>query len=129
VCKENQKIKVILCKPNETAKAIEIENSLSSLQEIVGGIIQVIYPFSDEVGIVANDEGKLLGLPLNRGLKYDNGNLYDILCGDFLVVGLGEEDFCSLSPELMEKYLYIFKYPEMFMRVNGKVICIKGELQ
>jgi len=125
MCKENQKINVILCKPEKEAKAVEIENTLTALQEVVGGLIQVIYPFSEEVGIVCCDEGKLLGMPLNRGLKDENGNLYDIICGDFLIVGLGEDDFCSLSPELMEKYLDFFKYPEIFIRSNGKIVCIE----
>ena len=43
-----------------------------------------------------NEEGKMNGSELNRALRdSDKGNLYDIIAGDFLVVGLGEEDFCS----------------------------------
>ena len=30
--------------------------------------------------------------------------MYDVIAGTFLVVGLGEEDFVSLSPELAQKY-------------------------
>lgn len=39
------------------------------MQEIVGGTIQVLYPFAEPVALVCNDEGKLLGLPLNRALR------------------------------------------------------------
>ena len=48
---------------------------------------------------ICNDDGKLMGLPLNRALRDENGEMYDAVAGDFLVVGLGEEDFASLTPE------------------------------
>ena len=42
-----------------------------------------------------NDEGKLIGLDLNRSLRDEHGEIYDIVAGTFLVVGLGPE---SLRP-------------------------------
>jgi len=33
-----------------------------------------------EVALICNDEGKLQGLPLNRGLRDERGELYDIIC-------------------------------------------------
>ena len=51
------------------------------------------------MGLVCNDEGKLIGLELNRGLQDEDGNLYDIMAGTFLVVGLSEESFASLPPD------------------------------
>ena len=38
--------------------------------------------------------------------------MYDVIAGTFLVVGLGEEDFVSLSPELAQKYEEEFHQPE-----------------
>jgi len=74
---------------------------------------------------VCNEEGKLLGLPLNRALFDDDGHIYDIVSGNFLIVGLGEEDFTDLSPDLMEKYGEQFKYPEKFARIAGEIIAVK----
>lgn len=74
---------------------------------------------------VCNDEGKLMGLPLNRALFDDDGHIYDIVSGNFLIVGLGEEDFTDLSPDLMEKYGEQFKYPEKFARIAGEIIAVK----
>ena len=71
-----------------------------------------------------NDEGKLIGLDLNRGLRDENGEIYDIVAGTFLVVGLGEEDFASLSPELIQKYTEQFKTPERFMQINGNIVVL-----
>ena len=93
----------------------------------MGGDIAASYPFSDPVGLVCNDEGKLIGLELNRGLRDEDGNLYDIMAGTFLVVGLGEEDFTSLPPELAQKYMEHFKQPEQFINLNGQIIALPVE--
>ena len=61
---------------------------------------------------VYNDDGKLIGLPLNRALRDENGEMYDAVAGDFLVVGLGEEDFAFLTPEMAQKYEQLFHQPE-----------------
>lgn len=58
---------------------------------------------------VCNDEGKLLGLTPNRLLKDAKGEPYDMVCGTFFLVGLGEEDFQSLSPELTAKYNALYR--------------------
>ena len=52
---------------------------------------------------------------------------YDVIAGTFLVVGLGEEDFTSLTPEHMKQFNEKFDTPEMFMRVNGKLIVLPME--
>lgn len=90
--------------PGQYPKQVEIDPDLKSLQQAVGGNIGASYPFSDPVAIVYNDEGKLMGLPLNRALRDESGEAYDVVAGTFLVVGLGEEDFASLTPELAQKY-------------------------
>lgn len=94
------------------------------MQKFVGGTIQAVYPFSDPVAIVANDDGKLMGLEYNRALRDDDGEIYDILCGPFFVCGLGEEDFTSLPEELMEKYFRRFEHPELFLRLSGSMLVI-----
>ncbi len=73
------------------------------MQQAVGGNIGASYPFSDPVAIVYNDEGKLMGLPLNRA-PWDESGENDVVAGTFLVVGLGEEDFASDLPVLAQKY-------------------------
>lgn len=69
--------------------------------------------------------GKLMGLPLNRALRDESGEAYDVVARNpFLVVGLGEEDFASLSPELTQKYEELFHQPETFMRLGRQMLVL-----
>ena len=49
---------------------------------------------------------------------------YDVVAGTFLVVGLGEEDFVSLSPELAQKYEEEFHQPEAFLPLGRRLMVI-----
>lgn len=76
---------ILLVEPGQKPHAQEIENTLEQMQALVGGLIQILYPFDDpEVALVCNDEGKLLGLPLNRVLRQSTGKIYDVVAGTFL---------------------------------------------
>ena len=67
---------------------IRDSSGLESLQHEVGGCIEAIYPYEDPVALICNEEGKLEGLPLNRALRDEDGDIYDVVAGTFLVVGL-----------------------------------------
>ena len=121
------KMPVLVVEPMKEPYVKEIDPGLHSLQAEVGGDIGAAYPFRDPVALVCNDEGKLIGLDLNRGLRDENGELYDIMAGTFLVVGLGEEDFASLSPELAQKYMEHFRQPEQFISLGGQIIALPVE--
>ena len=93
-------MKVLIVEPGQYPREADIEPTLEAKQKIVGGLIDVAYPFPDDnVCVVLNDEGKLMGLPLNRAL----GD-YDVIAGTFFVCGYNEENFVGLTPEqLLEK--------------------------
>ena len=71
---------------------------------------------------ICNEDGKLDGLPLNRALRDADGDIYDIVAGSFFIVGLGESDFTDLPHGLAERFAEQFRQPEMFMRVDGKIV-------
>ena len=74
------------------------------------------------MALIANESGKLDGLPLNRALRNADGDIYDIVAGSFFIVGLGESDFIDLPHELAERFAEQFRQPEMFMRVDDKIV-------
>ena len=116
---------VVACYPGKTAQVIEIDGSLESMQQIVGGYIEAIYPFVDPVAIICNEEGKLNRLPLNRALYTEDGEMFDIVAGPMFVCGLGEEEFASLQGKLLEKYLEKYKQPETFIKIGSDILAMK----
>ncbi len=95
---------VLVVEPMKRPHVQEIDGSLASMQKLVGGTIQAVYPFDDPVALICNDEGKLMNLPCNRFLYDEQRNPYDVICGTFFVVGVGEENFKSLTDRQIRKY-------------------------
>lgn len=62
------RITVLLVEPNKYPKIIEIDDTLEAMQGVVGGDIEEYMPFGDEVAIICNEEGKMLGETLNRAI-------------------------------------------------------------
>lgn len=124
------KLSVLLVEPGKCPKVIEIEDTLEAMQNIVGGDIEVYEPFDDEIAIVCNEEGKVKGLPLNRAIYSDRGELVDIIAGTFFVcyAPVDSEGFLNLPKELAEKYEEYFKEPESFNTEAGGVMVIRDTL-
>ena len=120
-------IEVLMVEPGQYPRVDRIGADLHSLQKAVGGDIQAVYPFSDPVALLCNDDGKVIGLPLNRALRDEKGEIYDIIAGKFFICGLGEEDFTSLPKELQKKYEDKFCQPEAFLKMGSKIMAIPTE--
>ena len=84
---------VLMVEPGKAPYEAQIGDDLQSMQALVGGYIQAVYPFEQPVALVCRESGKLDGLPLNRALR-----------------------------ELAEQFAERFRQPEMFMRVDGKIV-------
>ena len=124
---DNDKISVLVVEPEKKPYEKEISSGLHSLQHEVGGYIQAVYPYEEPVAIICDEEAKLTGKELNRALRDEDGRIYDVVAGTFLIVGLGEDDFTSLTPEHREQFKEKFATPEMFMRLNGKLVVLPME--
>ena len=105
---------VLVVEPGIAPYEMEI-NGLKEMQATVGGLITVIYPYEEQVAIVSNDESILEGMPFNRSVEGGYGGIF----GTFFVCGLGEEDFCSLPPEQMERFKKKFHQAEILVGAKG----------
>ena len=123
-------MRVLVVEPERRPEIREIDGSLKSMQEIVGGLIQPVYPFNDSVALVCNEEGKVMNLPLNRGLRDEDGQIYDIVSGTFFLCGVPEDSdhFTSLTPEQIERYHKRFHTPEMVWGMDGRIVCLPLEV-
>ncbi len=119
------KITVLVIEPERKPYVKEIENTLESLQHEVGGCIQAVYPWVEPAAIIADEEAKLKSSPFNRALRDEQGNVYDYIAGIFLIVGLGEEDFTSLPPELITHFSEMFASPEIMINLGGQIIIVQ----
>ena len=102
-------MKILVVEPGKHPYEKEIECTLKEMQKIVGGRIQTLYPFRDEVGVVCNDDGISLQMPFNRKIDEEC-----YIFGTFFLCGLGLEDFTSLPENLMEKYRKRFYSPQFY---------------
>lgn len=90
-------------------------NGLREEQAVVGGLIQAIYPYKEQVAIVCNEEGLLNGLPFNRSVPGGYGGVF----GTFFICGLGEENFTSLTPEQVKRFKKEFSKAEFLIGAKG----------
>lgn len=93
------KIRAIVKRPDEKyGHVTNISNTLKNLQNTVEGHIEVLPLDGDPPRnvIICNEEGKLLGLPVN--MKFFS---WDVLVGTIAVVGVDGEEFvdCSIDFE------------------------------
>ena len=108
---------VLLVPPLEPPRAAELDNTLAAMQQAVGGPIQTVYPFEEPVALICHEEGNLVGLPLNRCLRLDSGEIYDIIAGTFFLCAAppDSENFESLTAEQIERYARRFARPEIYL--------------
>ena len=124
-----EKIRVVYVEPGKEARAIETRDDLNEMQALVGGHIEEYMPFDDEVALICNEEGKITGLPLNRGIENENGQLIEIIAGPFFIAyaPLESEEFLSLPSDLEEKYKEKFRRPERFFKTPAGIKAVKYE--
>ena len=104
-------MKVLVIEPGKQPVVKEIGNTLKDMQRMVGGYIQAYYPWMDEVAIICNDEGKIMGLPLNRSIFGEHGELVDIIAGTFFICGapMDSGKLTDLPEDLIEHYTRMFQ--------------------
>ena len=123
-------MRILVIEPERRPEVREIDGSLESMQEVVGGLIQALFPFDEAVAMVCNDEAKLINLQANRGLRDQNGQIYDVICGSFFICGAptDSDHFTSLTPGQIERYRKRFYTPEMLWGADGRVVCLPLEV-
>lgn len=90
-------MQVIYFEVGEEPRTLEVENKLEDLQELVGGWLEA-FPLMDGLLLICNEEGKLIGLPLNRVMDGEP------IAGNFFLCRSDGEDFASVTDDDIEKY-------------------------
>lgn len=116
-------IKTLMVAPGKHPEVVDLENDLDSMQKAVSvgapeqGLIEFVY-LEDNISILCNEEGKLIGLEPNRRLGDD------ILCGVFYVVAENDDgELVSLTEAQQDRYSEIFRKPDIISKkdVDGTI--------
>ena len=130
---KNNTIRLIVCRPREEAEVAEIEETLEAMQEMIDGVMDEYMPFTsedqreDDIVIVCDRDGTMKKLPPCRAIKDEEGRVQDIIEGPFFICSgpLGSSSYKSLPPDLEEKYLEMFRYPELFYTTDDGLTSVK----
>ena len=108
------KLKAIVIKPGKFARVEDLDLSYNKLRDVVGGFIEMTYPFPDEeIAVISNEESKLLDLAPNRAIRRADGTVIDIYCGVMIVVALAPEgEYRSLTTEEVNLVMAVWERPE-----------------
>lgn len=111
---KKREITVLKVDPRKEPVVTTLTNDLDSLQRAVSigadyqGLIEII-GLEENVALLCNEEGKLIGLEGNRRIGRD------IITGVFYVVGVnGEGSLDSLPEEKIQQYMARFREPEYY---------------
>ena len=113
---------VLVVEPRKPPYTAEIPVGLDSLTAAVDGPIAATYPFADQVALICNDDGRNMGLELNRALYDGRGQVYDVVSGTFVIAGLGDGCFTSLPEDMIEKYAQRFQTIEVYAQVGNRTV-------
>lgn len=119
-------MKILVVEPGKAPVEREITGTLDSMQEVVGGMVQGLY-IAEDIAIICNEEGKLLGLPLNRAIfDQETHEIREIIAGTFFVCGapIDSESFAPLTDEQIQTYRKRFALPEQFINLDGNIFVL-----
>ena len=122
----NEMMKVLYIQVRKRPQVIEIKHTLKEMQRLVGGIISAYSPFDDGSVMIVNDNGKNEGLEFNRTVRDKKGKVIDIIAGDFFICYAPPDnsELSSLPDELIQKYTEVFKTPQAFIDIGGKMLVV-----
>lgn len=103
--------RMLVIEPHKAPYESVIPDKLESLQEAVGGYIEITYPFEDNAIVISNEESKLIGMDGNRRV---NGQIY---AGPMLIsADDGSGELTELTDEQVAKYTEMFRHPEEILQ-------------
>lgn len=91
------KITVFIARPEtDYLEQAEIDNTLETMQKIVGGYIETV-TLSNGIVLICNEEGRL------KGLKPSARILGEVYFGNVILAGYdGDGEFCSIPAKLLQ---------------------------
>lgn len=114
----------VLVLENGMLEEKEIENTLESLQKIVGGWIEIPYishRFAEEtIDVIINEEGKMIGLePQIAVVRKDDNKILDLVMGNCIFASHDEE---GNTVALNDKQIKVIKEELKYEAITSNMI-------
>lgn len=101
-----------------------IQNTPESIQELLGGTFESIYPSPGLALVMLEDALTREDRPLNRTIKVHKESEFPItavVAGTFFMCSVDEHGFASLNESQIETYRSRFYRPEQFVFLDDKL--------
>ena len=112
-------MRILLVEPGKHPRITEIDGSLEQMQKTVGGYIQAVYPWDDNIALVCDEEALYKDSEWNRYICEGLA-----IKGTFFICGIDGENFADLPMDLAEKYLQLLYAPQVFIRTASGVVVL-----
>lgn len=99
---KNQRNKILVVEPSKEPYTKTVHDIEQALIETVGEELDY-FTLKNNIDLVYNAEGKINNLPFNRVIEDD------VICGTFAIVGLFQDDWCSLTSKQIRFYKKLFQ--------------------
>ena len=91
--------------PGLEPRIVDIPHTLSDMQALVGGMIEIVEPFDDpDIVLVCDECGRNGNKPVNRMINREMD-----VCGNFFICGHDGENLCSIPEPMAFKYASMFR--------------------
>ena len=90
-------MRILVVRKDDNPVIRNVPHSLSVFQTLVGGRIEVVEPFENNVVLVCDESGRINGKPINRIIN-DNMDI----CGDFFLCGHDGEGLTDFPEDMVE---------------------------
>lgn len=103
-------VRAMVVQPGKLAEVKFI--GIDDLTELLGEDIEAVNPFDDEIAVMVNAQGKILGLPLNRSWVDDDGTIIDIFAGPMVIIDEEKGDLSDDQVQFLLRYFGDIETPE-----------------
>ena len=107
-------MKILIVEPMKHPRVADIPHTLEAMQQTVGGYIQAVYPWPDQIALVCDDEGLLKQAEFNRLVAPEVA-----IFGTFFICGLDTDSFCDLPDDLVDKYSKLLYAPQVLIETEA----------
>ena len=97
-------MKVLYYKKDKAPEVLLIPRDLKMMQDLVGGRTEC-YQVNEKILIICNADAFDMYMPANRRVLNEEGNIQQIIRGNFFVCGAGEHDYISLTQAQIRKII------------------------